>query len=192
MNVRKFKSLLLVIVLPAAVGLLSCGRNSVSSDATGNNLHIQIVSGNHTMGVVDSELTVDYLVKVTDQKGSPVRNAEVSFEIATGDGTLSDAKSKTNILGLAKTRLHGGATTGTYGTWATVGGKDSVEFESFLVHPVVITSVSKGSDFISVSWTHERSEGFTDFSVYRRDSTSYGDSVLVEQTTDTSIAGLRL
>ena len=73
---------------------------------------IEIESGNNQVGVADSALPEPLRVRVTNGAGVPLSNVKVKWEVLTGGGSVSPAKSVTDEEGIAETIWTLGADSG--------------------------------------------------------------------------------
>lgn len=181
---------LVITVCMACIYLLNCGGDNISSNDYESDLRISIISGNNSIGTPNDLLNSDYIVRIADANNNAVSGVDVTFEIVLGDGSLNNTLTKTNVIGIAKTRLTAGAAGGISTAKATINNGQSVIFESFILNPIEIVSKSKGTNYIEILWTHKITDGFEDYSVYRRESNTYGDSLLVYKSSDSSFVDL--
>ncbi|HYL35125.1 MAG TPA: Ig-like domain-containing protein [Bryobacteraceae bacterium] len=82
---------------------------------------LQIVSGNGQTATVGTQFASALVVKVTTAQG-PVPNFPVTFAIASGSGTLSNAKATTDANGNASTFATAGNVAGSLGITASITG----------------------------------------------------------------------
>ncbi len=110
------------------------------------------ISGNNQQGSVGAALAGPFVVSVLDQNGAGYPGATVTFEITSGDGTLSAATVTTDVDGRAVTTLTLGSEPETVTVVATVAG----------IEPVTFTATTKASpDFDGDGET-----GFSDFFLF--------------------------
>ncbi len=140
------------------------GRNTVSATvaeldrvtftATGVTIPqtLSRISGNEQEGASGASLPEPLVASVLDQNGAAYPGATVTFEITSGDGTLSAATDTTDADGRAATTLTLGREPGTVTVVATVAG----------IEPVTFTATTKASpDFDGDGET-----GFSDFFLF--------------------------
>ncbi len=89
---------------------------------------LEIISGNGQQGAPGDTLIQPMMIEVRDQFGAPLTNAEVTFTVTTGDGTLSVSRATTDEAGRAATTLTLGRQPGTNTVVATVSDIDPVTF----------------------------------------------------------------
>ncbi|ETR73372.1 MAG: hypothetical protein OMM_01006 [Candidatus Magnetoglobus multicellularis str. Araruama] len=68
-------------------------------------LHLNRISGNYQVGLVDTSLNNPMIIQVTDVKNAPVSDVPISFYILSGSGTLNITETLTDDAGLASTHL---------------------------------------------------------------------------------------
>jgi hypothetical protein len=115
----------LALVLAAAVAISGCtlvGMDPLVPAA------ISVVSGGGQSATVGAAAPSPLVVRVSDQYGSPLANAEVDWMIASGDGSLSRAASLTDSAGLAQVSFTAGATAGSVTVEASASGVGPVSF----------------------------------------------------------------
>ena len=86
------------------------------------------LSGDNQEGLPREDLPQPLAVSVLDQNGSAFAGAIVTFEVASGDGTVSVETAATDANGQAATTLALGPDPGTITVRATVAGLDPVVF----------------------------------------------------------------
>ncbi len=79
------------------------------------------VSGNGQTGIVGSDLSAPFVVRVLDQNGDAMSGRTVTFSVNPSDGSLNPKNGTTDANGQTQTRLTLGNTPGTYTVTATVG-----------------------------------------------------------------------
>lgn len=87
-----------------------------------------VVSGDATDGTVASTLSAPFVVRIEDGNANPVSNAEVTFVVTAGGGSVSPSNATTDGSGLAQTTLMLGTTAGAQTVEARVSGLDPVVF----------------------------------------------------------------
>ncbi len=115
--------------------------------ASANNLppaSINIVSGNNQSGNPGQQLPIDFQVKVVNKRDLPVEGVVVTFNISEGTGILSALSDTTNSIGIAKTTLILGNTTGTIKVTASIQEADYLA-------PVIFTSIALNLGLIAFS-----------------------------------------
>ena len=87
-------------------------------------------------------MTEPFVVEVKDQNGDPFKDAQVTFSVSAGGGTLSATTATTNTNGRARTTLTLGNDAGANTVTATVEGLDPVTFTATARTPHSLTKVS--------------------------------------------------
>ncbi len=81
----------------------------------------KVGAGDGQRGTVGQALTAPYAVQVFDKLGRPVKGAQVTFTVITGDAKLAGGNSSitlpTNVLGMASTSATLGQSTGINSVW---------------------------------------------------------------------------
>ncbi len=85
-------------------------------------------SGDDQQGAAGAALSEPFVVEVSDQSGSPLAGAEVTFAVTAGGGTLSIEATTTDADGRAAATLTLGSQAGTNTVQASVGGLEPVTF----------------------------------------------------------------
>ena len=100
-------------------------------------LALEILSGDGQQGAPGVELAQPLVVEVRDQYGDPLPDAEVTFTVTAGDGTLSVTTAATDGDGRASTTL----------TLGPQPGTNTIEIEATVdtrLAPVIFTAVGRG------------------------------------------------
>jgi hypothetical protein len=105
----------------ALLGLSACG-DSIVLPEEGLPSDIEVFAGDDQIGAVGSALGDAIVVKVTDSRGRPVVNQQVSFTILTGDGQVVPATDDTDSDGLASVSWTLGPSAGAQSVRAQVTG----------------------------------------------------------------------
>ncbi|MCX5760524.1 MAG: hypothetical protein NTW72_03290, partial [Gemmatimonadetes bacterium] len=114
----------------AATGLAS-GVSSAFNVVGGVAAHVVINGGDDQSATVGAAVTTAPSVLVTDASNNPVSGASVTFAVATGSGTITDATRTTNGSGIATVGSWTlGATIGANTVTATVGALTPVTFSA--------------------------------------------------------------
>ena len=102
------------------------GLGSATFTATGYTTphSLTIVSGDGQEGPAGAQLDAPFVVSVSDENGSAIAGAAVSFSVTAGGGTLTALTATTNANGRAATTLRLGSTPGDNTVEATVAGLD--------------------------------------------------------------------
>ena len=83
---------------------------------------LEIVSGANQQGVINTALANPFVVKVTNQSGSPLSGVTVTFAVTSGGGTLSVASATTDADGIAQSTLTLGPNDGANTVTVAVSG----------------------------------------------------------------------
>jgi hypothetical protein len=113
---------------------VSCGGDSSGPAKAGPPAALTVVTGTAQQGESGEVLATPLTVKVADAQARPVANAVVTFVVAAGGGTLSQASDTTDTEGTASVRWTMGSTLGDARVEARVTG---------LVTPAVFTATVK-------------------------------------------------
>ena len=100
------------------------------------------LSGDNQGGLPREDLPQPFTVSVLDQNGSAFAGAIVTFQVASGDGTLSVETAVTDTSGRAASTLTLGADPGTNTVRATVAGLEPVVFTATGLGPRTLAKVS--------------------------------------------------
>ncbi|HEX6057429.1 MAG TPA: Ig-like domain-containing protein, partial [Gemmatimonadaceae bacterium] len=92
------------VVLVAAGALLGACSDSSGTDDGGPPASMEVVGGNGQQGVVGEELVGPLVVKVTDDRGRPVRGQLVNWRVTAGGGSVFAGSALTNREGVAQER----------------------------------------------------------------------------------------
>ena len=96
-------------LLAFALALGACNSSAEGPPVPGG---VAAVSGNHQFAVVSSPASNPLVVLVTDQNGSPLPNAAVSWKVTSGGGSVADTTSTSDASGYAKMTYTAGTRTG--------------------------------------------------------------------------------
>lgn len=96
---------------------------------------IAAVSGNNQFAVVNSPASNPLVVLVTDQNGSPLSNATVSWTVTSGGGSVADSTSTSDVSGYARTTYTAGARPGAGTVVATVAQLWTTSFTIYIEAP---------------------------------------------------------
>lgn len=117
-------------ILPPLLVLLSlvaaCG-DSTSPPAPDS---LEVVAGDDQTGTVTTTLGADLEVRVLDGSGTAMADVEVSWDVESGDGTVSPATAETDADGRARTAWTLGPSAGTQRVTASVDGVSPVVFDA--------------------------------------------------------------
>ena len=134
------------------------GRAKVTvSDSTdgdsedGSDALVSVTSGDDQVGVVGTTLGQELGIRVTDADGNPIRQFDVTWQVVEGDGSVSEATTRTNGQGRTSVDWTLGPVPGAQKVEAQAGNLGSVTFRAeALVGPVETVTVSPGSGRIEV------------------------------------------
>jgi hypothetical protein len=164
----------------------ACQQRDYTTSAPPVPTAISVLSGNGQKGVVDQQLARMIVVTVTDQTGSPLPEAIVTWTVGTMGGTVDSLVTHTNVAGAANVQW-------TLGTFAKV---DSLT-ASILVGGVstVITATAGAGPFTAltqVSGDSQRvaSGGSTSLPLVVQATDQYGNPVAGVMVTWSSNAGM--
>ena len=87
-------------------------KKGVSVEFYGRSAHLEKISGEGQIGVLNTELPLPFVVKAFDWGDNPIPNVPVKFVIYQGEGTLSTTTTTTDATGKAETRLTFGSDPG--------------------------------------------------------------------------------
>lgn len=96
---------------------------------------ISAVSGNNQFAVVNSPASNPLVVLVTDQNGSPLANASVSWVVTSGGGSVADSTSTSDVSGYARTTYTAGERPGAGTVVATVAQLWTTSFTIYIEAP---------------------------------------------------------
>ena len=96
---------------------------------------IAAVSGNNQFAVVNSPASNPLVVLVTDQNGSPLSNAKVSWTVTSGGGSVADSTSTSDVSGYARTTYTAGERPGAGTVVATVALLWTASFTIYIEAP---------------------------------------------------------
>ena len=102
------------------------------------------ISGDNQQSTPSTALDHPLVIEVRDQHGKPLPNANVTFSVTAGGGTLASTTATTDANGHARNTLTLGSQLGTNTVTATVAGLDSITFTATTVEqvPHSLTKVS--------------------------------------------------
>ena len=96
---------------------------------------VTAVSGNNQFAVVNSPASNPLVVLVTDQNGSPLSNATVSWTVTSGGGSVADSTSTSDASGYARTTYTAGPRPGAGTVVATVAQLWTTSFTIYIEAP---------------------------------------------------------
>ena len=121
------------------------GLDPVTFSAVGSAIphSLKKLSGQDQQVAAGAPLTVPFVVEVRDQKGQPLEDAEVTFEVTAGAGTLSATTDTTGADGRASTTLTLGRNPGRNTVVARVAELNPVIFSAIgLAIPTTLSGIS--------------------------------------------------
>lgn len=100
------------------------------------------LQGNGRVGIANSDGPSDFLVKVTDCRGLPIKNVPISWEVKTGGGAITGSKTggMTDDFGIAQFSYRMGSTVGTQtfiGRYPNPGGVEATFNVRAIADPVM-------------------------------------------------------
>jgi hypothetical protein len=113
------RQLAAVLLLVGGSAITACQGDPVGDAAVP--AVVEVVSGDHQSGIAGTALETPLVVKVTDSKGRPVQDVEVTFSVGSG-AVINSGKSNTDSQGLARAYYILGRNTGQQVISATVPG----------------------------------------------------------------------
>jgi hypothetical protein len=117
----------------------------------GSDALVSVTSGDDQVGVVGTTLGQELGIRVTDADGNPIRQFDVTWQVVEGDGSVSEATTRTNGQGRTAVDWTLGPVPGAQKVEAQAGNLGSVTFRAeALVGPVETVTVSPGSGRIEV------------------------------------------
>lgn len=120
-------------LLAFALALGAC--NSATADGPPVPGGVTAVSGNNQFAVVSSAAANPLVVLVTDQNGSPLPNAAVSWKVTSGGGSVADTTSTSDASGYATMTYTAGDRTGAATIVATVAQIWTTSFTIYIEAP---------------------------------------------------------
>jgi hypothetical protein len=106
------------------------GNVEVDDEEAGSEAQVTILSGNGQRGPVNTELPEELTIQVTDSRGNPVRQFDVTWSVPEGGGWVSDEVTRTDGQGRASVTMTLGPTAGENEVEAKAGGLGTAEFEA--------------------------------------------------------------
>lgn len=98
------------------------GERTFNAEGIATPKTLEIISGNGQQGLPGARLEKPFVVEVQDQSGNPLPNAQVSFSVTSGDGTLSVTNAAADSNGRAESTLTLGPNPGTNTVEVTATG----------------------------------------------------------------------
>jgi|tagenome__1003787_1003787.scaffolds.fasta_scaffold20947358_3 adhesin/invasin len=119
-------------LLAFALALGACNSNAEGPPVPGG---VTAVSGNSQFAVVGSPAANPLVVLVTDQNGSPLAAAPVTWTVTSGGGTVANALSTSDASGVARMTYTAGPRTGAATVVATVAQFWTTSFTIYIEAP---------------------------------------------------------
>lgn len=140
------------VVSPAVLLLLTaCGSSGNPSEPGPTPTAIRIQGGNQQTGVVGQALATTISATVVDERGHPVANRRVEWDVSAGSGTVSTPRSNTNSSGVASTTWTLGSTAGSQRLTAQVLGLTPATFTATAIPgPGVAVITTPSTVFVEV------------------------------------------
>jgi len=120
-------------LLAFALALGACNSSTAAGPPVPGG--VTAVSGNNQFAVVSSAASNPLVVLVTDQNGSPLPSATVSWKVTSGGGTVTDTTSTTDASGYATMTYTAGTRTGAATIVATVALLWTASFTIYIEAP---------------------------------------------------------
>ncbi|HYC33184.1 MAG TPA: Ig-like domain-containing protein [Gemmatimonadales bacterium] len=133
----------------ALLGVSACSGDGVTLPSEGAPAGITIVDGDAQAGPAGSALADALVVEVTDSRGRPVADQEVTFTILTGDGEVAPTSDDTDADGLASVSWTLGPPAGAQRVRAQVTGNGAPE--DLAVEFTATALAGSGSTLVLVS-----------------------------------------
>lgn len=111
----------LVAAVGAAVVLGCMDRTVTGPTPLGVSDSLRVVSGSNQSGIISTALPTAVVVQVKNAAGAVIKNATVTFSVASGGGSVSPAIMSTDATGSAQTTWTLGSTTGQQSLTASAG-----------------------------------------------------------------------
>ena len=131
MNQHRPRATFALLALALALG--ACNSSSAEGPPVPGG--VAAVSGNSQFAVVGGPAANPLVVLVTDQNGSPLASATVSWKVASGGGTVADTTSTSDASGYARMNYTAGARAGAATVVATVAQIWTTSFTIYIEAP---------------------------------------------------------
>lgn len=130
MNQHRPRAAFALLAFVLALG--ACNSSTEGPPVPGG---LSAVSGNSQFAVVSSPAANPLVVLVTDQNGSPLPNASVSWKVASGGGSVDDTTSTSDASGYARTTYTAGSRVGAATVVATLAQIWTASFTIYIEAP---------------------------------------------------------
>lgn len=139
---KQLNSIRFIFILILCVVLTSCGDDD---DPVVCNT-IAVLEGNNQLGVPGEPMPAPLQVKVTNNSGQAVVDAQVSWEVVEGGGSVSASTSKTNAQGIAETNWVYGQEDGKVRATVTNPSECTASTVDFTATKAQLTLIQDGSN----------------------------------------------